>query len=94
MLQVRIAMDDFTQLVFLSQSEKITHWYIENWSIFYPRCGTIPWECFHCKMIIILGKTMHLNITAEGVETQGQLELLQEYGCDEVQGYFFSRPYL
>ncbi|MBC8016882.1 MAG: EAL domain-containing protein [Sporomusaceae bacterium] len=44
------------------------------------------------KMIIILGRTMHLNVTAEGVETEGQLDLLQQYGCDEVQGYFFSRP--
>ena len=29
---------------------------------------------------------------AEGVETQSQLDFLRSHGCDEVQGYFFSRP--
>lgn len=44
------------------------------------------------KTIVILGKTMNLKVTAEGVETAGQLDLLKEYGCDEGQGYLFSRP--
>lgn len=35
---------------------------------------------------------MHLKVTAEGVETKSQLDLLLEYGCDEVQGYLFSKP--
>jgi sensor c-di-GMP phosphodiesterase-like protein len=31
-------------------------------------------------------------VTAEGVETGEQVELLRKQGCDQLQGYFFSRP--
>jgi EAL domain-containing protein (putative c-di-GMP-specific phosphodiesterase class I) len=33
-----------------------------------------------------------MEITAEGVETRQQLEMLERVGCDEIQGYLFSRP--
>jgi EAL domain-containing protein (putative c-di-GMP-specific phosphodiesterase class I) len=42
--------------------------------------------------IIGLARSLGFQTIAEGVETQGQLEFLREQGCDEVQGYFFSRP--
>ena len=42
--------------------------------------------------IISMGKIMNLNIIAEGVETKEQLEVLKKIGCDEVQGYYFSKP--
>jgi diguanylate cyclase (GGDEF)-like protein len=42
--------------------------------------------------IITLAKSLGLQTIAEGVETMGQLALLRESGCDEVQGYFFSKP--
>ncbi|MBD8069735.1 GGDEF domain-containing phosphodiesterase [Bacillus sp. PS06] len=42
----------------------------------------------------LLSVTKHLNIivTAEGVETAEQLNVLREWGCDEIQGYYFSKP--
>ena len=33
-----------------------------------------------------------IQVVAEGVETREQLEFLKKYGCDFIQGYFFSRP--
>ncbi|MEE8166241.1 MAG: EAL domain-containing protein [Myxococcota bacterium] len=44
------------------------------------------------KAIIVLGHTLSLKVIAEGVEEPKQLDLLQALGCDEVQGYLFSRP--
>jgi diguanylate cyclase len=42
--------------------------------------------------IIALGHALGLTVTAEGVETEAQVKLLRQQGCDEMQGYFFSRP--
>ena len=42
--------------------------------------------------IISLGHNLKLKVIAEGVETQEQLAYLLHHGCDEVQGYLFSRP--
>ncbi|MES9956408.1 MAG: EAL domain-containing protein [Sedimenticola sp.] len=44
------------------------------------------------KAIIALGKSLQLHIIAEGVETEEQKEFVRLEGCDEVQGYFYSRP--
>jgi diguanylate cyclase (GGDEF)-like protein/PAS domain S-box-containing protein len=44
------------------------------------------------KAIIALAHSLNLKTIAEGVETEKQLSLLHEYGCDEIQGYYFSVP--
>jgi diguanylate cyclase (GGDEF)-like protein len=44
------------------------------------------------KAIISLGHELNLKVIAEGVETEQQLEFLRAHGCDEMQGYLFSRP--
>ncbi len=42
--------------------------------------------------IINLAKCLKLKVTAEGVENEAQLSFLRKHGCDEVQGFFFSKP--
>ena len=42
--------------------------------------------------IIALGHSLRLNVVAEGVEHHGQLDFLKRSGCDEYQGFLFSRP--
>ncbi len=44
------------------------------------------------RAIIAMAHSLNLSVLAEGVETEGQLARLREEGCDEVQGYLFSRP--
>ena len=44
------------------------------------------------RAIIVLAHTLQLNVIAEGVETQEQLQFLMAENCDEMQGFFFSRP--
>lgn len=45
------------------------------------------------RAIIAMAKALHLETVAEGVETEGQIGLLQDYGCDLLQGYAFARPF-
>ncbi|WPX08458.1 putative bifunctional diguanylate cyclase/phosphodiesterase [Anaerocellum danielii] len=44
------------------------------------------------KNIIYMAKEMNLKTIAEGVERKEQYEILKELGCDEFQGYYFSKP--
>lgn len=44
------------------------------------------------ETVILLGKRLGMQVTAEGVETQQQSDLLAELGCDVLQGFHFGRP--
>jgi diguanylate cyclase (GGDEF)-like protein/PAS domain S-box-containing protein len=44
------------------------------------------------KAVIRLAHSLNLKVVAEGVETAAQLRELEQYGCDEIQGYYLSRP--
>ena len=44
------------------------------------------------EAIIAMGKTLNLTVVAEGVETSEQQAFLRDHACDEMQGYFFSKP--
>jgi diguanylate cyclase (GGDEF)-like protein len=43
-------------------------------------------------MIVSLAHTLGLKVIAEGVEEDGQVRLLRDLGCDQIQGYYVSRP--
>jgi EAL domain-containing protein (putative c-di-GMP-specific phosphodiesterase class I) len=42
--------------------------------------------------VISLGQKLNLRVIAEGVETDDQVVFLREHNCDEMQGYYFSKP--
>ena len=44
------------------------------------------------RAVISMAHSLGLTIVAEGVETEAQLAFLADYGCDQVQGYYFARP--
>ncbi len=44
------------------------------------------------NMIVVLGKNLGLDVIAEGVETEAQLQYLRKQGCDVAQGYLYARP--
>lgn len=49
-------------------------------------------QCDLVKSIIEIGKSLGIKIVAEGVETLEHVKILQELGCDALQGYFFAEP--
>ncbi|TFW35348.1 EAL domain-containing protein [Massilia horti] len=51
-----------------------------------------PHDLSIARAVIALGHGLRLTVIAEGVESAAQLALLARHGCDEMQGYFFSRP--
>jgi EAL domain-containing protein (putative c-di-GMP-specific phosphodiesterase class I)/DNA-binding NarL/FixJ family response regulator len=51
-----------------------------------------PQDAAITRTIIELAHSLSLRVVAEGVETQAQLAFLKEAGCDQIQGYLFSRP--
>ena len=44
------------------------------------------------EVVLALAKSLHLEVIAEGVETQGQFDILDRLGCSGYQGYLFSKP--
>ncbi len=90
---VRIAMDDFgTGYSALGYLRRFLFDRIKIDQCFIREIETSA----DCKAIIRavagLGANLGIEVTAEGIETQDQLERVQEEGCNEAQGFLFSRP--
>ncbi len=59
---------------------------------FIREVTTNPQDAAITRTIIELAHSLSLQVVAEGVETQDQLAFLKAAGCDQIQGYLFSRP--
>jgi predicted signal transduction protein with EAL and GGDEF domain len=57
-----------------------------------PTLGTSPQTSAIVSSIVGLGQSLHVTITAEGVETEGQAAMLRKWGCDQVQGFYYGKP--
>jgi diguanylate cyclase (GGDEF)-like protein len=51
-----------------------------------------PRDAAIIKAMIVMAHTLEMKVVAEGVETEEQLSLLQDMGCDEMQGFLLCRP--
>jgi diguanylate cyclase (GGDEF)-like protein len=92
-LGVRVAADDFgTGYSSLSYIRKFPLDALKIDQSFIRQITTIPDETTVVRAIISMGQNLDLRVIAEGVETQDQFEFLKAHGCNEAQGYYFSRP--
>lgn len=92
-LGVRLSMDDFgTGYSSLSYLRSFPFDGLKIDRSFIDRLGDNPVDLAVVQAVIGLGRALSLTVTAEGIETLEQLQLLQLVDCDEGQGYYLSRP--
>jgi diguanylate cyclase len=92
-LGVRIALDDFgTGYSSLSYLQTYAFDKLKIDKSFIDRLGQADDASTIVRTIIGLAHNLGLSIVAEGVETSRQLAIVQDYGCDQVQGYLLGRP--
>ena len=92
-LGVRIAIDDFgTAYTSFAQIKSIP---IDMLKVDRSFIRNLPQDSDHrviTDAIIAMGKVLGLTVVAEGVETQAQEDYLRDHICDEMQGFYLSKP--
>jgi diguanylate cyclase (GGDEF)-like protein/PAS domain S-box-containing protein len=90
---IQLALDDFgTGYSSLSYLGKYQVDCLKIDQSFIRQITTVPDEASIVTAMISMGRSLNLRVVAEGVETQEELAFLQAHECDDVQGYYFSRP--
>jgi EAL domain-containing protein (putative c-di-GMP-specific phosphodiesterase class I) len=92
-LGVQIAIDDFgTGYSNLRYLQRFPAQRLKIDRSFISEINQNPEDAAIVRAIITLGHSLDMLVVAEGVETQAQLALLGDLGCDEVQGFLLGRP--
>lgn len=92
-LGVKISIDDFgTGYSSLAQLKRFPSYKLKIDQSFVRDIDKGDADKAMVNAMVRMAQAMGLRITAEGVETEQQLHFLRSLGCDEVQGYYFSRP--
>jgi EAL domain-containing protein (putative c-di-GMP-specific phosphodiesterase class I) len=90
---VHLAIDDFgTGYSSLSYLKRFPIDSLKIDQSFIREVTTNPEDAAITTSIILMGRSLHLRVVAEGVESHSQLAFLKVLECDEAQGYLFSRP--
>ena len=91
-LNLSLSLDDFgTGYSSLSYLKTIPFDTLKIDKTFIDDIATEDGKSF-VEMIVKIAQTLHLKVVAEGVETQDQLQYLQDIECDQYQGYYCSKP--
>lgn len=92
-LGIKIAIDDFgTGYSSLSTLNSYPVDVVKIDRAFISRMGQEEEVDAIVGAIVLLSRVMHLEVTAEGLETREQVQYLQAFGCDSAQGFYFSKP--
>ncbi|MEK6263818.1 MAG: EAL domain-containing protein, partial [Clostridium sp.] len=90
---INIYLDDFgTGYSSLNYLRKLPIDFIKIDKSFIDEVTINSKDSFIASSLIALAHGINLTVVAEGVETLEQLHLLEGYDCDEIQGYYFSKP--
>jgi diguanylate cyclase (GGDEF)-like protein len=90
---VKVSIDDFgTGYSSLNAFKRLPIDVLKIDRSFVSDLAEKPLDAAFVKTIIDLAHLLKVKIVAEGVETDQQLEILRDLGCDEWQGYLFSKP--